>query len=87
MTTYLSVITMNVNGRNAPNQRHTVDKWKENKIHIHAAWQRPTAAQNWHNLKVGMEKRHFMEMEMKKKKGWGINSYIKYKTKTLKQKL
>ena len=46
MTTYLSVITMNVNGRNAPNQRHTVDKWKENKIHIHAACQRPTEAQN-----------------------------------------
>ena len=41
---YLSIITLNVNGLNAPTKRHRVSKWiknnnnNNNKIHLYAAY-------------------------------------------------
>ena len=32
--TYISVVTLNVNGLNAPTKRHRPTEWTQNKIHI-----------------------------------------------------
>ena len=40
LNTYLSVITLNVNGLNAPTKRHRVSEWLKNKAHLYAAYKR-----------------------------------------------
>ena len=37
---YLSIITLNVNGLNAPTKRHRVSKWIKNKTHLFAVYKR-----------------------------------------------
>ena len=44
--TYISIITLNVNGLNAPTKRHRLAEWikkKKNKTHIYAVYQKPTS--------------------------------------------
>ena len=41
--TYISIITLNVNGLNAPTKRHRLAEWIENKTHIYAVYKRPTS--------------------------------------------
>ena len=41
--TCLSIITLNVNGLNAPIKRHTVADWIKNKSHLHSAHKRLTS--------------------------------------------
>ena len=42
--TYLSVITLSVNGQNAPIKRHRVTKWiKKNKTYLYATYKRLTS--------------------------------------------
>ena len=42
--TYMSIITLNVNGLNAPTKRHRLAEWiQENKTHIYAVYKRPTS--------------------------------------------
>ena len=37
LNSYLSVITLNVNGLNAPFKRHRVSEWIKGKTHLYAA--------------------------------------------------
>ena len=41
--TYISIITINVNGLNAQTKRHTLAKWIQNKTHIYVVYKRPTS--------------------------------------------
>ena len=41
--TYISIITLNVNGLNAPTKRHRLAEWNKNKTHIYAVYKRPTS--------------------------------------------
>ena len=45
--TYISIITLNVNGLNAPTKRHRLAEWikkkKKNKTHIYAIYKKPTS--------------------------------------------
>ena len=49
INTYESIITLNVNGLNAPIKRHRVADWmKKNKSLQYAAYKRPTLRQRTH---------------------------------------
>ena len=67
MGPYLSIITLNVNGFNAPPKRQNWLNGYKNKTPIYAAYKRPTSKQgpetDW-NWRAG--KRYFMQMETKK---------------------
>ena len=41
--TYISIITLNVNGLNAPIKRHRMAEWIKNNTCIHAVYKRPTS--------------------------------------------
>ena len=41
--TYISIITLNVNGLNAPTKRHKLAEWIKNKSHIYAVYKKPTS--------------------------------------------
>ena len=44
MGTYISIITLNVNGLNAPTKRHRLAEWiKKNKTHIYAVYKKSTS--------------------------------------------
>ena len=45
MNNYLSIITLNVNGLNAPIKRHRIAEWIENMTHTYAAYKRPISGQ------------------------------------------
>ena len=39
---YISIITLNVNGLNAPTKRHRLAGWVKDKTYIYAVYKRPT---------------------------------------------
>ena len=39
--TYTSIITLNVNGLNAPARRHRLAEWIKNKTHVYVVYNRP----------------------------------------------
>ena len=41
--TYISIITLNVNGLNAPTKRHRLAEWIQNKTHIYAVYKKLTS--------------------------------------------
>ena len=41
--TYISIITLNMNGLNAPTKRQRLAEWYKNKTHIYAVYKRPTS--------------------------------------------
>ena len=41
--TYISIITLNVNGLNAPTKRHRLVNVYKNKTHIYAVYKKPTS--------------------------------------------
>ena len=41
--TYISIITLNVNGLNAPTKRHRLAEWIPKKTHIYAVYKKPTS--------------------------------------------
>ena len=42
--TYISIITLNVNGLDAPTKRHRLVEWiQTKKIHIYAVYKKPTS--------------------------------------------
>ena len=43
MGTYISLITLNVNGLNAPTTRHRLAEGIQNKTHIYAVYKKPTS--------------------------------------------
>ena len=48
ISTYLSIITLNVNGLNVPNKRHKVAEWIKNKTYFYAAYKRFTSELETH---------------------------------------
>ena len=67
--TYISIITLNVNGLNAPTKRHRQAEWiQKKKTHIYAVYKRPTSDLGTHtDWKWGDRKRYSMQMEIKSK--------------------
>ena len=41
--TYIFIITLNMNGLNAPTERHRLAELIQNKIHIYSVYKRPTS--------------------------------------------
>ena len=41
--TYISIITINVNGLNAPTKKQRLAEWIQNKTHIYGVYKRPTS--------------------------------------------
>ena len=71
LSTYLSIITLNVNGLNAPIKRHSMADWiKKNNIHLYAVFKWLISKLKTHtDWKLGDGKRYFMQMEMTGKQG------------------
>ena len=40
---YTSIITLSVNGLNAPTKRYKLAEWLQNKTHINAGYKKPTS--------------------------------------------
>ena len=66
ITTYLSIITLNINGLNTLKKRHRVAKVIGDLLQI----KRHTLTES-----QGME-RYFIQIKAKKKKSWGTNNYV-----------
>ena len=49
---YILIITLNVNGLNAPTKRHRLAEWIKNKTHIYAVYSIPTSDRGTYRLKV-----------------------------------
>ena len=41
--TYISIITLNVNGLSAATKRYRLTEWTQNNTHIYATYKRPTS--------------------------------------------
>ena len=48
MGSYLSIITLNINGLNAPSKRQRLAEWIQSKTPIYANYKRPTSNQGTH---------------------------------------
>ena len=66
--TYMSIITLNVNGLNAPTQRHRLAEWMQK--HIYAVYKKPTSDLKTHiDWKWEDGKIYSMQMGSKRKLG------------------
>ena len=59
--TYILIITLNVNGLNAPNKRHRLAEWIQNKTYIYAGYKKPTSDLTY---KVNLEDGKISSMQM-----------------------
>ena len=76
MNKYLSIMTLNVNGLNAPVRRHREAEWIKNMTHTYAAYKRLTSEQkNYQTESEGLE-RNILSKQMGKK-SWGSSTYIR----------
>ena len=67
ISTYLSVITLNVNGLNAPIKRCRVTDWiKKNRAHLYSAYKRLTSELKTHMQKLKNENRFHANRNEKK---------------------
>ena len=66
--TCISIITLNVNGLNAPTKRHKLAEWIKNKSHIYAVYKKPTSDLKKHIDWKGKDgKIYSMQMGSKRK--------------------
>ena len=66
--TYISIITLNVNGLNAPTTRHRLAEGIQNKTHIYAVYKKPTSDLKTHiDWKWEDGKIYSMQMGSKRK--------------------
>ena len=66
--TYISIITLNVNGLTTPNKRHRLTEWiQEQDPYICCIQETHFRPRDTYRLKVGDGKRYFMQMEIKRK--------------------
>ena len=66
--TYILIITLNVNGLNAPTKRHRLAEWIQKQDCIYAVYKRPTSDLGTHtDWKWGDGKRYSMQTEIKGK--------------------
>ena len=65
---YTSIITLSVNGLNAPTKRYKLAEWLQNKTDIHAGYKKPTSDLKTHiDWKWEDGKIYSMQMGSKKK--------------------
>ena len=70
--TYISKITLNVNGLNVPTKRHILAEWIQNKTHIYTVYKKPVRPKDTYRLKVRGQKNIFHANEKQKKAGVAI---------------
>ena len=70
--TYTSIITLNVNGLNAPTKRHRPAEWIQNKTHLYATYKKSTSNLKTYKLKVRGWKNIFHANGKQKKAGIAI---------------
>ena len=76
ITTYLSIIPLNVNGLNSPIKRHMVADWiKKRDPYIRCFQETHFRTKDTPDWKWGDRKRYLVHMEMKR--GWGSNTHIR----------
>ena len=88
MGSYLSIITLNANGLNAPTKRQRLAEWIQNKTPIYAVYKRPTSNLRTHDrLKVKGWENIFHANGDQKKAGVAIliSDKIDFKTKAVKR--
>ena len=66
--TYISIVTLNVNGLNAPTIRHRLAEWIQNKTCIFAVYKRPTSDLGTHTESEAVEK--CIPCKRKSKESW-----------------
>ena len=65
---YLSIITLNVTGLNAPTKRQRLAEWIQKKTPIYAVYRDPPQKKGYTQTESeGLEKRYFTQMETKRK--------------------
>ena len=65
---YLSIITLNVNGLNAPTKRQRLAEWVQKKTPIYVVYKRPTSKQGTHtDCKLRAGKTYSTQIETKRK--------------------
>ena len=85
---YLSIITLNGNGLNAPIKRHRVAEWiRKHDPHICCLHETHLQTKDLHRLKVKGWKKYSKQMGRKKKARVAIliSAKIDFKTKTIKR--
>ena len=76
MNNYLSIITLNLNGLNATIKRHRIVEWiRKHDPHICCLQETHLRRKDIHRLKVKGWEKMFLQIDMKKKKNWGSNTY------------
>ena len=87
MGSCLSIITLNVNGLNAPTKRQRLAEWIQNKTPIYVVYKRSTSKQGTQRLKVKGWKKIFHTNRDQKKAGVAIliSDKIDFKTKAVKR--
>ena len=87
MGSCLSIITLNVNGLNAPTKRQRLAEWIQNKTPIYVVYKRSTSKQGTQRLKVKGWKKIFHTNRDQKKAGIAIliSDKIDFKTKAVKE--
>ena len=73
INTYLSIITLKVNGLNAPFKRYRVAEWIRK--YTHAVYKTPTSERKIHTDQRERDGKIYF-MQMKTKKSLGDNPYI-----------
>ena len=64
---YISIITLNVNGLNAPMEKHRLLEWIQKQTNIYAVYKRTTSDLGIHTDKKRGEENDTMQMEIKRK--------------------
>ena len=87
MGQYLSIITLNVNGLNAPTERQRLTEWIKNKTPIYAVYKRPTSNLGTHTDWKWRDGKIFHANGDQKKSGIAIFISDKpdFKTETVKR--
>ena len=68
MRSYLSIITLNVNGLNAPTKRHRLAEWiQKQDSYICCLRDPPQTKGHIQTESEGLRKRYFMQIEIKRK--------------------
>ena len=74
--TYVSIISLNVNGLNAPTKRHRLAEWLQNKTHIYAVYKKPTSDLKTH-IDWKWDDGKIYSMQKEAKKCWSSNPHIR----------
>ena len=89
MGSYLSIITLNVDGLNTPIKRQRLAEWIQKQAPIYVVYKRPTSKQGTHtDWKWRAGKRYSMQIETSQNKGGVailIFDKIDFKTKVVKR--